>query len=202
MRRPVCGMISSNASILIAGDNEQKLSLIEEGLRADGYENLSISIGLAGLAAMLEGVQPQAIILQLEHSTNLIQQGVFQFCHAAFKPTIVFVDQTDEASTDMAIETGIAAYIVDGLKKERIKPILQMAVSRFENRSGMMRELETARTELQDRKVIDRAKGFLMQSKGMSEEQAYGLMRKAAMDQNLKVRDIANNLILAADLLK
>lgn len=202
MRRPVCGMISSNASILIAGDNEQKLSLIEEGLRADGYENLSISIGLAGLAAMFERVQPQAIILQLEHSANLIQQGVFQLCRAASKPTIVFVDQTDEASTDMAVEAGIAAYIVDGLKKERIKPILQMAVSRFENRSGMMRELETARTELQDRKVIDRAKGFLMQSKGMSEEQAYGLMRKTAMDQNLKVRDIANNLILAADLLK
>jgi len=195
-------MISSDASILIAGDNEQKLSLIELGLRADGYENLSILVGLAGFAAMIERIQPHAIIIQLDRSTDLIQQGVFQLCRAASKPTIVFVDKTDEASTDMAIEAGVAAYIVDGLKKERIKPILQMAVSRFDNRSGMMRELETVRTELEDRKVIDRAKGFLMQSKGISEEQAYGLMRKAAMDQNLKVRDIANNLILAADLLK
>ena len=195
-------MISSDASILIAGGNEQKLSLIELGLRADGYENLSISVGLAGLAAMIERVQPHAIIIQLDHSTDLIQQGVFQLCRAASKPTIVFVDKTDEASTDMAIESGVAAYIVDGLKKERIKPILQMAVSRFDNRSGIMRELETVRTELEDRKVIDRAKGFLMQSKGVSEEQAYGLMRKTAMDQNRKVRDIANNLILAADLLK
>jgi len=195
-------MISSDASILIAGDNEQKLSLIELGLRADGYENLSILVGLAGFAAMIERIQPHAIIIQLDRSTDLIQQGVFQLCRAASKPTIVFVDKTDEASTDMAIEAGVAAYIVDGLKKERIKPILQMAVSRFDNRSGMMRELETVRTELEDRKVIDRAKGFLMQSKVISEEQAYGLMRKAAMDQNLKVRDIANNLILAADLLK
>jgi len=195
-------MISSNASILIAGDNEQKLTLIELGLCAGGYENLSISIGIAGLAAMIERVQPQVIIVQLDHSTDLLQQGVFQLCRAVSKPTIVFVDKTDEASTDMAIEAGVAAYIVDGLKKERIKPILQMAVSRFDNRSGMMQELETVRTELEDRKAIDRAKGFLMQSKGMSEEQAYGLMRKTAMDQNLKVRDIANNLILAADLLK
>lgn len=195
-------MISSNASILIAGDNEQKLSFIEEGLREFGHDNITTMTGVAGLAAIVEQIQPQAIIIDLGACADIIQDGVLQLCRALSLPMVVFVDSSNETLTQSAIEAGVAAYIIDGLKKERVKPILEMAMSRFEERSRMLSELENARTELDDRKVIDRAKGFLMQSKGISEEQAYRLMRKTAMDQNRKVRDIANNLILAADLLK
>lgn len=202
MRRSDCGMILSSSSILIAGDNPQKLALIELGLRDAGYQSLAVSNGIAGIAAMAERVQPQAIVVQLDQSSSRIQEGVLQLCRATLMPMVMFVDSSDKALTQSAIEAGVAAYIVDGLKKERVKSIFEMAISRFDERSRLLCELEEARIELEDRKVIDRAKGFLMQSKGMSEEQAYGLMRKTAMDQNLKVRDIANNLILAADLLK
>ena len=195
-------MISSNASILIAGQNEQKLSFIEEGLREFGHDNLTITAGISGLAAIVEQIQPQAIIIEIGASAKTVHDGVFQLCAILSLPMVMFVDSSTEALTQSAVEAGVAAYIIDGLKKERVKPILEMAISRFEERSRMVSELENARNELGDRKVIDRAKGFLMQSKGISEEQAYRLMRKTAMDQNRKVRDIANNLILAADLLK
>ena len=195
-------MISSDASILIVGESECKRLLIEEGLRECGHNNLTIATGIAGLAATVERIQPKAIIVEVGRSSNSIQDAIFQLCHALSLPMVMFVDSSNEALTQSAIEAGVAGYIIDGLQKERVKPILEMAMSRFEERSRMLCELEKVRIELQDRKVIDRAKGFLMQSKGMSEEQAYGLMRKTAMDQNRKVRDIANNLILAADLLK
>ncbi|TGV17852.1 ANTAR domain-containing protein, partial [Mesorhizobium sp. M4B.F.Ca.ET.143.01.1.1] len=96
---------------------------------------------------------------------------------------------------------GVSAYVVDGLKKERIKPILDMAISRFNAFSRMARELEEARSELENRKVIDRAKGILMKSRGLSEEAAYSLLRKTAMNQNRKIADIAQSLVTAAGLL-
>ncbi|MEP1442165.1 MAG: ANTAR domain-containing protein [Hyphomicrobiales bacterium] len=195
-------MISSDASILIVGESECTLSLIGEGLREFGYNNLTTAPSIAGLAAVIERIHPKAIIVEVGSSGSLVQDAIFQLCRALFLPMVMFVDSSDEALTQSAIEAGVAAYIVDGLKKERVKPILELAISRFEERSRMLCELEKAQSELQDRKAIERAKGFLMQSKGVSEEQAYGLMRKTAMNQNRKVRDIANILLVAADLLK
>jgi response regulator NasT len=90
---------------------------------------------------------------------------------------------------------------VDGLRKERVKPILQMAISRFNAFSRMARELEEARTELENRKLVDRAKGILMRSRGLSEADAYALLRKTAMNQNRKIGDIAQSLVTAAGLL-
>jgi response regulator NasT len=95
----------------------------------------------------------------------------------------------------------VSAYVVDGLKKERVKAILDMAVIRFNAFSRMARELEDARTELQDRKLVDRAKGILMKSRGLSEQEAYGLLRKTAMNQNRKMSEVAQSLVTAAGLL-
>jgi two-component system, response regulator / RNA-binding antiterminator len=96
----------------------------------------------------------------------------------------------------------VSAYIVDGLRQERVKPILDMAISRFNAFSRLARELEEARSELENRKVIDRAKGLLMKSRGLSEEAAYSLLRKTAMNQNRKITDIAQSLVTAASLLQ
>ncbi|TIX37866.1 MAG: ANTAR domain-containing protein, partial [Mesorhizobium sp.] len=100
-----------------------------------------------------------------------------------------------------AVAAGVSAYVVDGLRQERVKPILDMAISRFNAFSRMARELEEARSELEDRKVIDRAKGILMRSRGLSEDAAYTLLRKTAMNQNRKISEIAQSLVTAAGLL-
>jgi response regulator NasT len=113
----------------------------------------------------------------------------------------MFVDRSDRASIEAAVEAGVSAYVVDGLKRERVKPILDMAISRFNAFSRLTRELEEAKSELENRKTIERAKGILMKSRGLSEADAYALLRKTAMNQNRRIADIAGSLVTAAGLL-
>ena len=101
----------------------------------------------------------------------------------------------------LSVEAGVSAYVVDGLKKERVKPILDMAISRFNAFSRLTRELEQARSELEDRKIIDQAKGILMATRGLSEAESYQLLRSTAMNKNRRIIEIAQSLITAADLL-
>jgi two-component system, response regulator / RNA-binding antiterminator len=126
---------------------------------------------------------------------------MFPLSRAVKRPIAMFVDRSDQAAIEAAVDAGVSAYVVDGLKRERVKPILDMAISRFNAFSRMTRELEEARSELENRKLIDRAKGILMTTRGMSEADAYALLRKTAMNQNRKISEIAESLITAAGLL-
>jgi response regulator NasT len=142
------------------------------------------------------------IVIDLGNPNRDKLENMFQLSKAVQRPIAMFVDQSDRATTEAAIEAGVSAYIIDGLKKERVTPILEIAISRFNAYSRMERELAAARTALEERKVIDKAKGILMRSKGLSEEEAYSLMRKTAMNQNRKINEVAESLILSADLLR
>jgi response regulator NasT len=113
----------------------------------------------------------------------------------------MFVDQSDAEATNAAIDAGISAYVVDGLRKERVKPILDLAIRRFGAFARMQAELDDARTQLADRKTIDRAKAILMATRSLSEPDAYALLRSAAMNQGKKMVDVAAALITASDLL-
>ena len=114
----------------------------------------------------------------------------------------MFVDQSDAASIQQSVEAGVSAYIVDGLKKERIKPILDLCISRFNPFSKLQDELDRTRSALEDRKILDRAKGLLMKAKGLTEEEAYVLIRSTAMREKKKIGEIAQSIITAAELLK
>jgi len=126
---------------------------------------------------------------------------MFQVSRTVKRPVAMFVDQADTASIEAAVDAGVSAYIVDGLKKERVKSILDMTVSRFNAFDHLQRELHQVRTELAERKTIERAKGILMKSKGISEEEAYALMRRTAMNEKMKLADVAQSLVTAAQLL-
>jgi response regulator NasT len=140
-------------------------------------------------------------VVDLENPNRDMLENMFQLSRAVKRPIAMFVDRSDSASIEAAIEAGVSAYVVDGLRKERVKPVIEMAIIRFNAYSRMARELEEARGELESRKVIDRAKGILMTSRGMSEAEAYQLLRKTAMNQNRKLVDVAQGLVTAADLL-
>src|SRR3546814_6264290 len=113
----------------------------------------------------------------------------------------MFVDQSDTAMTEAAIDAGVSAYSVDGLKKERFKSIVDMAIRRFNVFSRLQGELASARSELADRKTIERAKGILMSTRNMTEGEAYALLRKTAMNQNRRLADIVQSVVTAAGLL-
>jgi response regulator NasT len=114
----------------------------------------------------------------------------------------MFVDQSDSASIQASVDAGVSAYIVDGLKKERIKPVLDLCISRFNAFARLQDELDRTKSALEERKVIDRAKGILMKVKGLTEDEAYVLMRSTAMREKKKIADIAQSIITAAEMLK
>ncbi len=120
---------------------------------------------------------------------------------ALARPIAMFVDQSDDSMIGAAIDAGVSAYVVDGLRKERVKPVLELAVRRFNAFARLQTELDEARTQLSDRKIIDRAKSILMSQRGISEPDAYALLRSGAMNQGKKIVDVAQALITASDLL-
>ena len=188
-------------SILVIDENRIRASIIEAGLRDAGYRQITLIHDMTGIARRIANVQPDVIVISLENPNRDMLENMFQLSRAVKRPIAMFVDRSDQASIEAAVDAGVSAYVVDGFKQERVKPILDMAISRFNAFSRMARELEEARGELESRKLIDRAKGILMKSRGLSEEQAYALMRKTAMNQNRKIADIAQSLITAAGLL-
>lgn len=188
-------------SILVIDENRLRASVIEAGLRDAGYNSLTVVHDVSGIARRIVEIEPDVIVIDLENPNRDMLENMFQLSRAVKRPIAMFVDRSDSASIEAAVEAGVSAYVVDGLTQERVKPILHMAISRFNAFSRMSRELEEARSELENRKLIDRAKGILMSTRGLSEPQAYALLRKTAMNQNRKISDIAESLVTAAGLL-
>jgi response regulator NasT len=188
-------------SILIIDENRLRASVIEAGLREAGYDNLTIVHDVAGIARRIAETEPDVIFIDLENPNRDMLENMFRLSRVVKRPIAMFVDRSDQAAIEAAVDAGVSAYVVDGLKRERVKPILDMAISRFNAFSRMTRELEEARSELENRKLIDRAKGILMSTRGLTEADAYALLRKTAMNQNRKISEIAESLITAAGLL-
>lgn len=197
----VVGMKPSGLNVLVIDENRIRASIIEEGLRDAGYDQVTIIDEMHGLARRIAELNPDVIVIDLENPNRDMLESIFQLSRAVKRPIAMFVDKSDEASIEAAVEAGVSAYIVDGLKQERVRPILKMAISRFNAFSRLSRELEETRGELENRKVIDRAKGLLMRSRGLSEDEAYALLRRTAMNQNRKIAEIAQSLVTAASLL-
>lgn len=189
-------------SVLVVDENVARAAIIEAGVREAGHENVTVIHDVNGLAQRIAAIVPDVIVIDLENPNRDLLESLFQLSRAVNRPIAMFVDRSDRASMEAAIDAGVSAYVVDGLRQERIKPILDMAISRFNAYSRMVRELEDARSELEGRKVIDRAKAILMKSKGITEDEAHALLRKTAMNQNRKMSELAQSLVLAAGLLE
>lgn len=194
-------MPAGSLKILVIDEKRIRASIIEAGLRDAGHQHVTIVHDVSGIAKRIAEIEPDVIVIDLENPNRDMLENMFQLSRVVKRPIAMFVDRSDLASIEAAVDAGVSAYVVDGLRKERVKPILDMAISRFNAFSRMARELEEARTELENRKLIDRAKGILMKSRGLSEEAAYALLRKTAMNQNRKISEIAQSLVTAAGLL-
>jgi response regulator NasT len=189
-------------AILVIDENRIRASIIEAGLREAGHDAVTIVHDVAGIARRIADLNPDVIVIDLENPNRDMLENMFQLSRAVKRPIAMFVDRSDRAAIEAAVDAGVSAYVVDGLKQERVKPILDMAISRFNAFSRMARELEEARSELENRKLIERAKGILMKSRGLTEAAAYTLLRKTAMNQNRRIADIAQSLVTTAGLLE
>ena len=192
---------SKDLRILVLDENPIRRAILEAGLLEAGFENVRVLTNMKGLIDQIYVIDPDVIVIDLENPSRDVLEQMFQVSRLVRRPIAMFVDQSDRATIEAAIDAGVSAYIVDGLKKERVRPILDMTISRFRAFDALRVELETTRSALKERKLIDRAKGILMKTKGLDEDAAYKLLRRTAMNQNRKIVDVAESLISAFDLL-
>src|SRR5512140_1078420 len=188
--------------IVIVDESPIRAAILEEGLREAGFTGVVHISEMQSLLARIYAVDPDVILIDLENPSRDVLEAMFQVSRAVRRPIAMFVDQSDAASIQASVEAGVSAYIVDGLKKERIKSILDLCVSRFNAFAKLQNELDRARSDLEERKTIDRAKGILMKAKKLSEDEAYRLMRGVAMRESKKIVEIAQSVITASELLK
>jgi len=188
--------------IVIVDENPVRAAVLKDGLREAGHMNVSHIDDRTGLLARIYAIDPDVILIDLENPSRDVLEQMFQVSRAVKRPVAMFVDQSDTASIQASVDAGVSAYIVGNLQKDRIKTILDLCVSRFNAFSRLQDELDRAKSALEDRKVIDRAKAILMKAKSLTEEDAYGLLRKTAMNENKKIAEVAQSVITAAELFK
>ena len=188
--------------IAIVDESASRAAVIGEGLAALDDCELFVVTERRGLVARIAGIDPDIVLMDLGNPSRDVLEEYFAVSRALARPIAMFVDQSDAASIQASVDAGVSAYIVDGLKKERMKPILDLCVSRFNAFAKLQDELDRAKHALEERKVIDRAKGILMKVKGLTEDEAYVLMRSTAMREKKKIGEIAQSIITASEMLK
>ena len=192
----------SSPKIAIVDESPIRAAILEEGLREAGYTDVVRIEEMQSLLSRIYALDPDVIVIDLENPSRDVLEQMFQVSRAVRRPVAMFVDQSDAASIQASVDAGVSAYIVDGLKKERLKPILDLCISRFNAFSKLQDELDRAKSALEDRKIIERAKGILMKLKGLTEDEAYVLLRSTAMREKKKIGEIAQSILTASELLK
>jgi len=187
--------------MLVVDDSQKDVSLLKEGLDAAGYQVMEVSTSAVTLLDRVAALQPDVIIIDTDSPTrDTLEQLSFVSVNQP-RPIVLFTEDRDNVTIQAAIKAGVSAYIVAGMQPERLRPILDVAVARFEQDRALREELRDAQTRLVERKAIERAKGIVMKQKGVAEEEAYRLLRKLAMDRNQRLLDVAQHVIDVADLL-
>ena len=187
--------------VLLVNDTEKPIGELRAALQAAGYEVLEAGVGADELLKAVESQQPDAVIIDVDSpSRDTLEQLAVMHRHAP-RPVVMFSADGDDRLIRDVVAAGVTAYVVDGLTPARLAPILQVALARFEQQAHVRRQLGEVQQQLADRKLIDRAKGLLVEKRGMSEPEAYASMRQLAMKQGQKLVDIARQIIAMADLL-
>ncbi len=188
--------------ILVIDENPIRRAILDAGLKDAGFTDITLMGDTNGLLERIYAVDPDVIIIDLQNPSRDVLEQMFQVSRIVRRPIAMFVDQSDRATIEKAIDAGVSAYIVDGLKRERVRAILDMTISRFGAFERLRAELEETKSALKERKVIEKAKGILMKSRGLDEEAAYALLRRTAMSKGKRIGDIADSLLSAIDLLE
>ena len=191
----------------IADEDPQALQQAERsralriGLLENGYNLVAVLPADPFLTERLAQLHPDLVIVDAESEARDALEHVVMATREAPRPIVLFTNDSDTSQVRHAVAAGVTAYIVAGLEAARIHPILDVALARFEHEQALRAELDSARTELRERKTIERAKGLLMQRQGLTEQAAYEKLRKTAMEKGLKLVDVAQRILDVMDLL-
>lgn len=199
-------VIISDPALVSDGDeqaqaNEERSRLLRIGLLEAGYNLVATLPADVFLTERLAQLQADMVIVDAESDARDALEHVVMATRDERRPIVMFTNDSDTRPMNEAVAAGVTAYIVAGLAPERIHPILTVALARFKHEQALLAELDSARSELSDRKLIDRAKGLLMQRQGLNEQEAYARMRKTAMNKGVKLAEIAQQMIEMVELL-
>jgi two-component system, response regulator / RNA-binding antiterminator len=196
------GMQRLDLNILVIDESVERGHLIDRALRDAGHHHVMVVSQFTGLVKQIEEIAPDVIVMDLGNPNRDFLEHMFRLSKAVQKPVAMFVDQSSEQSMLDAIEAGVSAYVVDGLKRERVKAILDLAIMRFRAFEKLRMERDEALQALDERKFIDRAKGIVMRSRGVDEADAHKILRDAAMEQGRRMGQIAETIVQAQAILK
>ena len=188
-------------TIVVVEPDPERARLIVDALTDSAGYQVHVIAERAALARQISKVNPDVVLVDLADPSRDIIEELTLASGPLDRPVALFVERSAEGLSTAAIEAGLSAYVVDGLTPTRVKPILDAAIARFRLMARMRAELAETKRALEERKVIDRAKGLLMRARGMPEDEAYALLRRTAMDQGRRVADVAEALVTAAALL-
>lgn len=194
-------LLANDGTETPAGTEAERSRSLRIGLLENGYNIVAVLPVDVFLPDRLAQIAPDMIIVDAESQARDTLEHVVMATRDARRPIVLFTQDEDTTHVRAAIAAGVTAYVVAGLAAERVKPVLDVALARFQHEEALRRELADARTELSDRKLIDRAKAILIKRHGLREEEAHARLRKTAMDKGLKLAEVAQRLIDVSDLL-
>ena len=185
--------------IALVDAKAERSGSLEAALTAEGYEVVARLGGGDDLRARIAELAPDVIIVDMQSPDRDVLEDMQRIHREAPRPIVMFVDESDGPSIRAAVRAGVSAYVVAGLRSRSVRPIVEVAIARFEEFQALRHELEEALESLEERKLVDRAKGILMERRGVGEQEAYRLLRKAAMDRQVKLAELARQLIATAE---
>ncbi len=193
--------MKQHLTVVVVEQNQERAFAIVDALKGSGDVDVSVIGNVSGLARKIAMHSPDIVLIDIDNPSRDMLEELTVASGPMERPVAMFVSGAAGGLAKAAVEAGVSAYVVDGLQAERIKPVIDTAIARFQVLRQLRTELAETRRALEERKVIDRAKGMLMKAKGVSEEEAYALLRKTAMNQNRRVADVAEALVTASGLL-
>ncbi|MEL6647934.1 MAG: ANTAR domain-containing protein [Pseudomonadota bacterium] len=193
--------MTNDLAIILVEPDRDKANQIVESLAEAGFSRIQVITEASSLKRQISAIDPDIVLIDMANPSRDMLEEMTIASQPMDRAVAVFVDRSDDALTSAAIEAGVSAYVVDGLRPDRVKPVLDAAIARFNVFQRMRTELAETKRALEERKVIDRAKGLIMKAKGIDEDEAYALLRKAAMNQGKRLADVAEALVESAGLL-
>lgn len=186
--------------VLIVDEFRERAETLREGLERAGHEVTALLSSALELMDAVERLVPDIIIIDTDSPSRDVLEHIVMVSRDLPRPIVMFANDGEAETIREAVSAGVTAYVVDGMDVERVKPIVEVAMARFENYQQLRDELTEANLKLSERKLVDRAKGLLMKSRGVGEDEAYSMLRKLAMDRGKRMGDVAQSVIDAAAL--
>jgi response regulator NasT len=187
--------------VVVMDDDPDRARSVQQALEAEGAEVVAVLGSGLELLSRIDALAPDLLIADIDNPDRDMLEGLRRVGQACNRPVVMFAQDGRAGTIRAAVEAGVAAYVVGSLQPDRVRPVIEVAIAQFAQFQELRSELDKAKTSLAERKLVEKAKGILMKRRDCGEDEAYKAMRKMAMDQKLRLVDVANKIIAAADLL-